>query len=256
MESSPFGGLPNCYRFRSNNDYTIEELQRGELYLPNRTQLNDPFDCYPGLLEIPNDVKELKKYSEHVVKKRYPNKGRQERKQMAKTLWSNVDEFRQMLERELMKVIDDHGIGCFGLDISNLAMWSHYANFHKGICLQFDINKDRDLFYGLYHVNYTKEFKKINFIPNQSEIDSMMHLIYTKSEIWRYEQEYRIFKPKSGYNKFNPNSLQRIIFGMQAETSFIEKIKEVVKQIYPHVEFWFVTPLPSAFGIRLLHDDQ
>lgn len=59
------------------------------------------------------------------------------------------------------KTIDSAGIGAFTIKCDNILMWSHYADNHKGICLEFDFNKDplfcQDPF---WKVNYRNKYPK------------------------------------------------------------------------------------------------
>ncbi len=40
------------------------------------------------------------------------------------------------------------GVICFSSNYDNILMWSHYANNHKGICIEFDLNDS--FFHGKY----------------------------------------------------------------------------------------------------------
>ena len=38
-----------------------------------------------------------------------------------------------------------HGMICFSLDCKNSAMWGHYADKHKGVCVEFEFPKTRNI---------------------------------------------------------------------------------------------------------------
>ncbi len=67
-------------------------------------------------------------------------------------------------------------------------MWSHYADKHRGICLEFD--KGNDLIGSAMEVTYRKTY------PEWTDPLAMPHLLdvlSTKSADWCYEREFRIF---------------------------------------------------------------
>ena len=106
------------------------------------------------------------------------------------------------------------GISCFTEDCSNILMWSHYSDGHKGICLAYDVssfaslsktynitdgalfpvrylNKSQDL------IDLTKKYFTHNFNPlvkltPQEEICFMWKTILTKACCWSYEREWRL----------------------------------------------------------------
>lgn len=75
-------------------------------------------------------------------------------------------------------------------------MWSHYADSHKGICLEFDINRGGFFYNNLLPVQYRKRYPKFELSDYQDEENMMftMHqqAICTKSVLWKYEKEWRV----------------------------------------------------------------
>ena len=95
---------------------------------------------------------------------------------------------------------------CFSETYKNAALWGHYADKNKGICLGFDINKDN-----IKRVKYVDNRKYIEEFPNlckflhRSDLESsneecnreIKEILYTKSSTWRYEQEWRLFTKRA-----------------------------------------------------------
>jgi len=85
---------------------------------------------------------------------------------------------------------DDYRVHCFSWSWSNVLMWSHYAERHKGICLGFDVPEGC-----AKNVEYVGEVKHIGVLRTAvaDENDEILkHLIWTKYEGWSYEQEVRL----------------------------------------------------------------
>lgn len=100
------------------------------------------------------------------------------------------------------------GIACFAQRWNNVLMWSHYANKHTGICVEYDFDipfktAPNSL---LLPVEYTsmrpllpieklgvtqnKDFK-VNDANINTVFADVLKALITKSEIWKYEQEWR-----------------------------------------------------------------
>ncbi len=85
-------------------------------------------------------------------------------------------------------------------------MWSHYADRHRGICIEYDFNilpNDYYLLKTLYPVNYSK---KRPCLPSGITLDShnelviniptltkyqIVKILTTKSTVWASEREWR-----------------------------------------------------------------
>lgn len=141
-------------------------------------------------------------------------------------------------------------IACLTTHNDNTLMWSHYADKHQGICIEYDINKilnennDKILIkkisYNKIMISYdtfiNKQKKSINsvLIDNKT-IDNITDLFTIKSKEWEYEDEYRILFYDEE-NK-NPNGtlinlpIKSICFGVQTSKEDKELIYNLVKSI-------------------------
>ncbi|QYK13918.1 DUF2971 domain-containing protein [Shewanella rhizosphaerae] len=86
------------------------------------------------------------------------------------------------------------GVISFTENYNNLLMWSHYANEHKGIVIEFDYEKLN--YYFNYKLSSSNTIERVlynreRFSPLQNEI-CVKDLLLTKSDDWIYEKEHRI----------------------------------------------------------------
>ena len=119
------------------------------------------------------------------------------------------------------------GMLCFSANWSNPVQWSHYADFHRGVCLGFAISDQAEL----YKVRYTKQRLKANERALDAEgpvaTAHLIKLLSTKFSHWQYENEHRLFVPLSdkderGYyfrNFGEAMQLREIIVGAMSEIS-------------------------------------
>lgn len=137
-----------------------------------------------------------------------------------------IDAWAQKKEQ----VISSLGVVCFSESSSNILMWSHYADSHKGICLVYDSEK-RPI------KNWKKyKFHKIKYDVNR-QIDiltvgfenAFFALLTTKSIDWVYEKEHRLISIRGpGYQKAQMGSLKGIILGPRIK----ENAKNLLEVFY------------------------
>ncbi|MGC1391235.1 MAG: DUF2971 domain-containing protein [Bacteroidales bacterium] len=196
--------VPTLYKYLNCEGAKLM-LLNSNLLFKNPFKFNDPYDCYPGLISFD----------------KIPETFRQD---LFSTFRNNyTPEIQQVLLENLNKVPDDKmsnmyrgyliqhelsslGISCFSEKCDKLLMWSHYANYHEGVCIGLDTkllnNYLADKTPALIKVKYTEE----NFVKRDYFIDSKSALINcfrTKYEEWIYEEEIRIVLFKLFFDEDN-----------------------------------------------------
>lgn len=164
------------YRYRSVNEYTIDSIKKAKIWFSTPNQYNDPFEFHfkSGNEELINEIKKvLPEIDLHEV----------------------IEYQEQFYERrELSK--KEFAICCFMENDESNLMWSHYADYHKGFCIEYDLSK-ACFFDFLYPVYYTKDV--IDLPKNYAKV------CITKSEEWNYELEWRmIYLGQSGLQDAPP----------------------------------------------------
>lgn len=110
----------------------------------------------------------------------------------------SINDFIQKLSD---KLIDTFQIGCLSTDLKNRLMWSHYADNHRGFCIEYDFSEMPDDMLPL-PVVYSQERIKFPwgaYFNNDIvalNLSLSMELL-TKDEVWEYEKEWRILLPSS-----------------------------------------------------------
>jgi hypothetical protein len=116
---------------------------------------------------------------------------------------------------ELRKCIDGYGIHCLSKTFANYLLWSYYADGHKGVCLEFDLDESKlPSEISVVDIVYTKS---LPFLDSHKSIpDQAANFLGKKIQHWQQEQEVRILhrSPPSG-NIINIGSLSSITFGVQ-----------------------------------------
>jgi len=79
-------------------------------------------------------------------------------------------------------------------------MWAHYANKHRGICLEY--NCSTPMFCEAYKISYSKTYPVFKIYNSQAE-DNLMPLV-TKSAAWAYEDEYLLISQEKNNASHDP----------------------------------------------------
>lgn len=126
------------------------------------------------------------------------------------------------------------GILCFSKNWNNPLLWSHYANRHKGVALEFFI-KDEIALPVKYRKNrFRFDVKEKIYLKQNVSREETDEIWLTKFESWNYEEEIRVICSQSDCIKkknllFHPLndeiSLKAVILGPLCELK-IEDINE------------------------------
>jgi len=170
-------------------------LHTNKVYCTSPDRFNDPWDCRPcfneGQLENPEILERHIKWFERVDRTHCP-KPEDQHRQMAEALRRSPHRVRELIveiSRGIGAAIDQrYGVCCFTTQPDSTVMWSHYADHHKGICLEFAT--DNDVVSSALKVEYFDEYPFLDLSDDSAE-QNLLPLI-SKSSDWAYEDEYRL----------------------------------------------------------------
>jgi hypothetical protein len=128
------------------------------------------------------------------------------------------------------------GVTCFSKHVDEILLWSHYADMHKGFCLEFDTGvpiMEGQQKTELYEVKYPKSnsYRRIDILDILHKPDVLEVLLTTKSYQWYYEKEWRIFRNDGGGKPypFNSEALTGVYFGYKMPQEDKDVIASVLK---------------------------
>lgn len=239
----------------------IESISSRAIWIPNPENFNDPFDCnvrpislvhifekrhskvlnslfnnpeqyakkialkmrkqfdidYKNTLAIVSQIANLQKevnYEEY------------SRGEIMNGLWEQVKAKIRSLGVLSLSEIPDHPL-----------LWSHYADQHRGFCIEFERIKNNKLGdpKSTFPVRYSNKYPHIAmdelFFHNSSD-SALDHtfigsILLTKSEFWSYESEWRMIGVGNNILTHYPGKVLAIIFGLRmpiADRNFLKKL--------------------------------
>lgn len=174
-----------CLYQYTRTKYAKDIIYNKLMFLREIKDLNDPFEG-----DLLYDVEELYK-----IRIKYNDKINLTKKQVK----IDADEGIALMKKSIF-------ISCFSENNNITPMWGHYADNHKGICLEYDFNKNEKLKHTCFPISYITEErnKKIfpkTYIENEKYEDwhkakLLLEAFSNKSPEWEYENEWRIIIPK------------------------------------------------------------
>ncbi|KZK68674.1 hypothetical protein A1L58_18140 [Shewanella baltica] len=228
--------IKKLYKYREFNEFTLDIIANNRIFFPKPSVFNDPFDCS---IKVENNL-DFDEYLNLIEKEGIRNQKTvaeiESKLNEAKTIGKIPQSFLDKLEQGLVGIHKDNseiGVVCLSEDCVNILMWAHYANDHKGICIEFERNKDNAL--GNYDVTrpitYQKYYPKFTVLDfGASEDGSVLEkIIWSKSIDWEYEREWRIATNKGNVALPIPGKISAIIFGIRASNSSIDIIRRLTQ---------------------------
>lgn len=171
--------------------------------------------------------------------------------------WLNLRKKRShnTIDKKLFKLltncIDNLRISCLSKKdpksndvFLNPLMWSHYADSHKGICIQYEITKD-----ALEAHNNDEHILRIGSVKyrnskTMSDYITLDNALLAKGECWNYEQEERLIyycknnikttrqenKQNNGYISLRGFKITAIFLGYRISADDKREVIEAVKE--------------------------
>jgi len=240
-------------------DRIRDVLVKSRLWLSSPTDFNDPFDTSAKLIAISTAGERRKRFNEILKIQGVKYKDRE--KKIRQLMKNPVDEWERQLRSIYHKNIGNLGVVSFAGDPRNILMWSHYAQHHKGICIQFEVARDFLTLSNALTVKYSKEYPVINWAKSDFA-KSIEKVILRKHEGWSYEQEKRIIRMGEAHNhlKFDPSAVVSIIFGCRTSNASREIIESLLKERrqakMPSIRLYYARKHASEYRLSILRSSD
>jgi len=199
------------YKYRCYNAYSLASLANSSIWLSEPKTFNDPFDC---ALTLDRDA-----YKQSVVDAigdamNRVQQGKKKREELLKEWPGDKDAFETLRDcvKELFQNI---GICSFSAIGDHMLMWSHYADNHKGFCVEYDCREGTKLKELALPVKYSESIPKVSAtdLVGERQQETIDLFWLTKSSVWSYEQEWRVMMQKGNKYYQAPSKITSITFG-------------------------------------------
>jgi hypothetical protein len=250
------------YKYRPLNEWTISTIVNSAIYFSTADGFNDPFDCRLRYSYDGTDT-EWREALQKLVRRTSPQISHAEAirivtEKMNAGLHRDETALDQMWDGIQSQHRPKNGILCLAASPKNILMWSHYADSHKGCCLEFSTATRP--FSRALPVKYSPQYPRnrlIDFIGDSPDEVGDKHAeltTYTKSALWKYEAEWRVrsFPQGPGLYKFDKRLLTGIVFGYWMADDHKDMLRRLVSGRNPKVNLFQARPKGRKFEVELL----
>jgi hypothetical protein len=252
---------------RFDPDRLRQQLASNSIYLSNTKGFNDPWDCRPCFdltrLDEPAFYERQVQWFQRVDKERNTHLSAQEHEKRAARLRDD----RAFLEhciREMGGIEADiqgrYRVYCLTTKPADTLMWSHYAENHTGICLEFRC--DNAVLSSALKVLYCEAYPSLDLADNDPQ--TVLLPLLAKATDWSYEDEYRLIAQeesaalnrdslitKTNLLRLPDGVLTSIIVGCVAPRSTREAVAEIVKRSGHRIELQEARRVPNHYSLTI-----
>lgn len=204
------------FKYRAINEHTARILTHRELYFAPPQQFNDPFESRFVLSFEGTPEQRIRKFI-RALARQHPNWSQAEVQKQADHLSRRWTPGPVNAEAISKKFRTDHGVLSLSAVRDDILMWSHYGDHHRGICLEFKVDRE-DVFLGarVLHVDYSDDYPVLRWFLDE-ELDNVTTSALRKAKHWEHEQEWRVVDPFQGHGPqvFPPQLLTGVILGAE-----------------------------------------
>jgi hypothetical protein len=245
-------GLASLYHYQKFDPGHLEDLLINQrFYCSDLANLNDPWDCRPWFSAETLNKPELREEFVEWILSHEPTLPVSKEQRLATATRLRIDtaylsESINLFSRNFLKLIPGRWrIYCLTPHPDSTLMWSHYADNHRGLSLEYATASS--IFGFALTVKYLPTYP--DWTPQSLMKHGEHHVLLTKSNAWHYEDEYRLVGlagdvprsienhhpliMKGPYLDLPPGALQSIIIGCESKDS--DAIVSLVQKHAPEV---------------------
>jgi hypothetical protein len=205
------------YKYRPIDLFTESIFRDNELRVTAAADLNDPFECRARLTFGEIALGDWEKVASRLVEID-PARSLEDARELALKLIADPARGSRgrgypftvrMIEESRQNV----AFLCLTEVSNDILMWAHYADGHRGICLEFAPDRCSMLSQAM-PVVYSNEIPTCEFFIG--DVDKFAYTaVLTKSAHWSYEKEWRALETRQGSCNlpYAPEALTGVIFG-------------------------------------------
>ena len=267
----PSSTPPNkLYKYRAYNVNTLRLLTHEKVYYADPRCFNDPLDCNPTI-QIDTDRASLENLcykmlvaaygKDHALPKienhQYESRQYGDYKTNPKAEKHYMQWLASDVKSLLFQEIGKKGVLSLATRWNCPLMWSHYADDHRGLCIEYDLKGNEG--------NVCPDIKPVNYrhprsikisdliawkVNGSSQAEAIVHdtFFFAKAPQWRYEREWRNINAASGDNGA-PFRMSGIYFGLRCDPVVQTNIVKLLDDEKRPIEFYDIYPLHNTFRL-------
>jgi hypothetical protein len=243
------------YKYQSLSARSLTALKTRTLWFGRPSRLNDPFDCSVPLRFAPVTLADCERLLASKVDGGWARL--HEDTTLVDSAGRPTEALRRMVEETGQKAIREltetnyfqRGVTCFSEAPDSTLLWSHYAEGHHGICLEFDTASP--LLNPIYPIRYTDAIPEMNIVEQLlGGTEQVLSGLLTKAACWAYEREWRaIHKTADTEYCYGIEALTGVYLGAALSEAELDLIAHVLHGT--PVRLYRLTRSESSFALEI-----
>lgn len=242
-------------------------LASNSIYLSDIKGFNDPWDCRPcyDLTQLDDSAfyRRQVEFFERVDRKINTHLSDAEHRERAARLQKD----RAFLEHCIYQmsgmetaIQKQFRVYCLTTKPADTLMWSHYAQNHTGICLEFGCAND--VLSSALKVVYCDTYPQLDLADDDSQM--ILLPLITKARAWEYEDEYRLIAQeesealnldslitKGNLLELPDGAIASIIVGCVAPEATRDAVRDIVRRSGRNVELKQAVRVPNHYSLTI-----
>lgn len=269
-------GMPSpfFYKFSALNINSLSALAEGKAWFSRLADFNDPFEGQ-FLIKRPDielDKERLFQYMGNILPKNVLSEPVSEI--IRRNYEQSPDGFKKTIEQAVSTTYNrfhnafkNISAFCLASDIpnvdashvSNVMMWSHYADGMKGFCIKFkpdyllsSLREMNEANFNIAQVHYQDEMYNVDFFDLVDLSKNVYtQAIHTKHTGWEYEYECRIITENPGLYKYSHDAIDCIFIGSKMPLPHQKILIDICSVNIPNVNVFSVRTHASGYAVEL-----
>lgn len=231
----------HLYKYCPYNTNSLSILINKKIWVSKPYSFNDPFDC---------NIKFKSEINSEAFRKYLDRKGRK-----TGNLHRDYEIFMEGLKEFRNKDVKNFGVFSMSQIKDNILMWSHYADQHKGFCIEFNRLPNNDLgdFKKTQPVNYYCDYPEVDLLDSNGNIDRSIRkkMLFSKAKDWAYEKEWRLTYPEGDKKETLPAGISSIIFGLRMLDEHDNTIRNILAD-QPGIRYQKAIEVEYQFRLKIV----
>ena len=263
-------------------EYAEDLLEHNRMFLSRPDDFNDPFDCRYKRVFDATEEERIKRFT-RVLLESEPglpeDKAREHAARVLKEMgpegirrWEQDGKQWEEVSRQSRSTLR---ICCLSQVRDSVAMWSHYADGQKGICVGFRAARGSDRSRGIlcdsagggfaggiapspdalpaWKVHYEDSFPKVNVYTIDIDREMLFGTHITKSPEWAYEKEWRVIDVVDKEKRQLPTGcIACVILGLRTLKVLRKGIADLVRQHQPDAQVYEAKIRPGSYALDIV----
>lgn len=223
--------ITRLYKYLPYSVNSLAILIKDQIWYPTPDTFNDPFDCRATEIGSIRDLEDKRRKEYGEIEITDENSIEVRVHSLLKGAYTRVTEqdkenyaLYHELEAEMQHAIHSFGILSLSEKGNEILMWSHYADDHKGFCIEFEREGSNQLGEDAEQVVYSKCRKILEHSGDPKKGD----IFNKKYKKWSYEKEWRVYQIHGNKYYPLPGRIKSVIIGAKMDSDKIDVIKSII----------------------------